>query len=340
MFKQLLVFSVAISAFNPITSLDFKITPRDLIIGISALGAGAIASGMGAYYYHPASLEKQKRAVEYEEKKKKEEALAQEKEHVRIAELQKLQAQNVMLTIQHIHKDEIEKVRKEKLHERDALLTIIKENCGMKDMPLNTYYQQLLAHIESLKSLETMLPQEKDHERMLLIEQLERVVKLYNMYISEKARQEKDENETRRKKEELEQRKIEKEQLEVKKLRLEVENIKESRQDLYHIRTGLDALTQGFTHLQTKETERTTEIMNALYTIRAKQVQDAEEIKNNFSKTHEKIDLKFTILFRLFDQARQYVNQLVGQPPALPQPPASFTPHASPQMPAPSAPPL
>ena len=340
--QKTLFFTILFLTAFQADAVDMNFTPREIYIGLAAIVAGGSVTAAGAYYYHPASLEKKKLELEQEERKKKEFADHTQKERQRIEELHKLQAHNIILTIQHAHKDEIERIKKEKLHEKDALLTIIRETCGMKEMPINTYYDSLTQNIASLKSLENMLCAEKEHERMQLIGNLERIAKAFHLMLSDKARQEKEESEAKRRKDEIEQRKIEKEQLEIKKLRLEVDTIKETRHDISSMRVALDALSHGVNNLHTKETEHASEIINSLNTLRVKQSHDADEIKKTLAKTNERIESKFALLFKLFDQARQYVNQLVGQPQVIAQPQPSFNSELYPQgpMPAPSAPPL
>jgi chromosome segregation ATPase len=313
-----------------------EFTPRDLCIGMAALIAGGSITAAGAYYYHPAALEKKKLELEQEEKKKKELAEKAHQEEQRIAELNQHKAKNVFLTIQHLHKDEIEKIKKDKLQEKDALLTIIKENYGMKELPLNSYYQNLQQHIISLYSLENMLNGQHEQERLQLIATLERVSKTFQLLLSEKAHSEKEHADIHQKKDAAELRKREKEQLEIVKLQMEIDTLKQTRSDLSKVCTTLEGLQK----LIVKNNDSAAEIARTLNALQNRQIRDTDDIKKTLAKTNERIDSKFALLFKLFDQARQYVNQLVGQPAMVPQPPATFNPEVYPPAPAPSAPPL
>ena len=339
--KICLIASLLFSTFQSY-AVDIPFTARDITIGVSALAVGIAGTAVGAYLYHPASLEKMKLEQEQEEKKKKELAEHAEKEKQRAAELHKLQALNVLLNVKHTYADEFDKLRKEKLNERDSLLNIIKENCGMRDMPLNQYHTELYQTLDSLKNIEPLLPSEKQQERLTLVSNLERILKVYNTQIADKAKLEKDELENRRKKEETEQRKIEKEQLEIKKLRLEVDSIRDTKHELAQINNNINALSNTVVVFASKQNEHSQEIMGSVNALRAKQAHDAQEIKMSILKGSEGMEGRFAVLFKLFDQARQYVNQMVSQPQqpvANPQP--SYSPEYYQQpMPIPSAPPL
>ncbi len=117
---------------------------------------------------------------------------------------------------------------------------------------------------------------------------------------------------------------------------MEIDTLKQTRSDLSQMQTTLEGLQK----LTVKNNESSAEIAKTLFALQNRQIRDTDDIKKTLAKTNERIDAKFALLFKMFDQARQYVNQLVGQPQVAPQPPASFTPEVYPTAPAPSAPPL
>lgn len=316
-------------------SADFSITGRDIGIGAVA-GLGMLAVGIiGTSYYHPAALEKLKLEQANEEKKKKELADQAEKDRKQAIEMKKLQALNLLLNIKHTYTDEFERIKKEKLHEKDNLLTIIRENYGMQDMPLNQYYTQLVTNIESLKYAENVLPAESQQERLTFVTNLERVFKVYNNQISDKAKQEKDIAENKHQCKEAEQRKIEKEKLDAQKLRLEIDTAKSIPQELNRLSEHANEAALKFS-----------EIGSLIHHLKAAVARLAQEFKQTTTKNQEKTEL-------LIDQVRQYISHLIDQQQqkaAAPQqaPPPPYNPAYMQQIqaqlpipfPAPSAPPM
>ncbi len=345
--KKFLVIALITYPFQ-ICADSFSLSGRDIGIGLSGLAAGIIGTAVAASYYHPAALEKLKFEQEQAEKKKRELVEQIQKEQLNAIELQKVRAENLILQIQHTYGDEFEKLRKEKLTEKDALLTIIKENCGMKDMPLNQYYAQLVQNLEALKIAENILTAEKQQERLRVLGNLERILKVYNSLIAEKAKIEKDAAENRRKNEESEQRKVEKEQLELHVLRLRADAIKTKQQKLTSIIEKTDAVYNKLTADSIRNAEHSNELIGVVNVLRVSQAQHAQEFIQAIKKNHERTETLFAGLFRLIDQARQYVNHLVGQQQQTPisQPPPPYSPEyvkqiqAQQALPAPSAPPM
>ena len=336
--KQLLILALILYPFQS-SSLDFP--TREVSIGVSAFAIGAFSTFIGSSWYHPAALAKKELELAQAEKNKKEQAERIEKERQHAAELERLHAENRLLYIKHTYSDEFERLRKEKLNERDALFNIIRENCGMHDLPFNHYHVVLTQNLELLRNLEMALPSDKQQERLTLISNLERISKIYNGQIADKAKHEKEDAESKRRKEETELRKIEKEQLEIRKLQLEVDTIKEEKHKLDHIHVKLDTIANKITTATGKQSEQTQEVMGSVNALRIKQAQDAEDLKKIINKGNETLETKFALLFKLFEQARTFVNTILSQQQAAVQtPPPPYNPEVYPQMQKPSAPPI
>ncbi len=327
------LFLLFILLLQPLNGVSYDVKAQDMYVTGTALAVGALSGYIISSAYHPAALEKAKLEQEQAEKKKKELAEQVEKEQHHAAELKRAHAINLLLQVKHTYVDEFKKM--EELHKKETLLSIIKENCGMREMPLNQYHTLVSSNIEALKTIESVLPAEKQQERLTLITNLERILKAYNIQISDKAKAEKDENDAKRKNAEAEQRKVEKEQLELKKLRLEIDNIKETRNLLEIANQKLDVISTRITVSDIRETEHTQEVSAAVNALRIKQAHDHDETKKVLSQINQGTEKHFAMIFKFLEAIHNYL--IPPAPPQAAQPQPVYYQYPAP---TPSAPPL
>lgn len=314
-------------------SFDFPFPTREVGIGASAFAIGAIGTFIGSSLYHPAALARKELEIAQTEKNKKEHAEKIEKERQHAAELERLHAENRLLYVKHTYSNEFELIRKEKLQEKE-LLNIIKEKWGMHDQPLNKYHATYIHDIELLTNLEMALPVDKQQERLTLMSNLERIDKIYNSQISDKAKHEREEAENKRRKEA-------KEHAEITLLHLKADTIKEKKHLLANLSLKVDAISNSVTTLSGKLSENSHETNGSVNALRIKLAQDIEDLKRILAKANEAMENKFALLLKQFEQIRNSVNNLLSQQQAIAQtPPPSYNPEVYPQMPKPSAPPL
>ena len=302
------------------------------IAGISVTAATFI-SIIGTRMYDnrwlPAALKQKKLQILQEEKRKKEQQEKEAEERKRFQETQKTKAENLLTVISHSYAPEITILTSnENQIQIDPLIHIIRSKFNDHDAPFGTYLQSVKSDLQKLRN-ETSVPENKQHERMKLIQHLADIIFSYNLTLSETYKEEQRRFAECKYKEQTQQRKKEKEELEIQKLRIKVK-------DAEHNKNCLQTISQHVVALDAKVEKQNIEMLRLGSAVQ-QMLYETKSFSNRIIKNVEEAIKKL----------QSKVTAAHAQPATvfIQAPPASFSPETGsstitqPACPAPSAPP-